>query len=952
MSLNPQALWDQYVSPLGAEFHALFSKSTRSSDLLDLVIKPSAHTGTNYRSIESNQYVTGRADDTALTLAGPDLPPESWHDLTFFTNEMEIDRGRNLAPKQRAVFGQHIVFTFEYDWDDLGFFKEQLGWLLPSKQGPKISKISRLYEHCCQWADFRGICVVWSGSKSLHLHFVLETTTFQKRHPWIVAPYDGIKHQWDDLERDVARILAPSSKPNGDANKADDNLKSPIAYRRLPGGTRILKKPNLLGMPAGMHVPQVVLWENIRKRAPRGVSGLFFSPSNFAAIGNRKSKNVASSQSIGGGLTADEIRYCEAQLRAIYVGYPALHDLTFDAGRALWKARFSNSPQDQNASSIMLETHQTVQVNGSHAAPPPKKLPFPLAAMMQMWCSRYHREQANQRAAAARIISPANDDESDAYLVEAGPLERRFGPQFLQSIRSAVDGEEARSILETHLPDLIEQERISLVRGPEGVAKTGSIMTCHPEIVRRIGQAGLTMYAFADYRNAEEKCAAFNRLGHPGLRGVVWKSFSRAYAEICKELEITPITYADVAKAGHQSLWSEITNKQSMVIDALKARHAAMWKEIGEATPVLFSVHDVAHRWHEQGRTRRLWTKSFWRNAADEGPQIEETRLAFLVHDEIKIRTFCDLVSASVIAWLLAMRDQNPAIWRENHFSLQAKALENYAAIQKSPGDKLIDVAEAKRLLSVMNWDEVTTADTGEYVVRDADETDLDIYARRHGKKWLAAPKRWWREGNRQIADRIVFLTTEAVPTAAARKAHPSIFVVDFETDQVPSDNVETAAKRYVTTENLPDIIEKRIPELREETQQDWSVVSNKIAALKPDLQINAMTHAAARGSNSLIGKNIFQTATFIAAEQYEELQALNAWTGRTDLVLMTHIDELNQSCGRNLRFRRRGRERHLLLINRRLYDLLNASGMFGSLRYRLSLHMDNDDRKNERREG
>src|SRR5215212_2688053 len=57
--------------------------------------------------------------------------------------------------------------------------------------------------------------------------------------------------------------------------------------------------------------------------------------------------------------------------------------------------------------------------------------------------------------------------------------------------------------------------------------------------------------------------------------------------------------------------------------------------------------------------------------------------------------------------------------------------------------------------------------------------------------------------------------------------------------------------------------------------------------------------------------------------DEYERLQALNAWTGRSDLVGLRHIDEFNQSAGRNLGFRKRGEVRHVLLVNRRLFGLL-----------------------------
>jgi hypothetical protein len=85
----------------------------------------------------------------------------------------------------------------------------------------------------------------------------------------------------------------------------------------------------------------------------------------------------------------------------------------------------------------------------------------------------------------------------------------------------------------------------------------------------------------------------------------------------------------------------------------------------------------------------------------------------------------------------------------------------------------------------------------------------------------------------------------------------------------------------------------------------------------------DTLPHVKARGSNDLIGKNVVQTMTWMTPDEYEKLQALNAWTGRSDLVGLRYIDEFNQTAGRNLGFRRRGDVRHVLLVNRRLFDRL-----------------------------
>ena len=100
----------------------------------------------------------------------------------------------------------------------------------------------------------------------------------------------------------------------------------------------------------------------------------------------------------------------------------------------------------------------------------------------------------------------------------------------------------------------------------------------------------------------------------------------------------------------------------------------------------------------------------------------------------------------------------------------------------------------------------------------------------------------------------------------------------------------------------------------------------------------------AARGSNEFIGQDLAQTMTFLTPGEVERLEALNAWTGRSDLIRLRHIDQFNQSCGRNLGFRRRGDVRHDLLISHRLLGCLMGD-VLGRSRYDLRLHLTRDRR-------
>lgn len=61
----------------------------------------------------------------------------------------------------------------------------------------------------------------------------------------------------------------------------------------------------------------------------------------------------------------------------------------------------------------------------------------------------------------------------------------------------------------------------------------------------------------------------------------------------------------------------------------------------------------------------------------------------------------------------------------------------------------------------------------------------------------------------------------------------------------------------------------------------------------------------------------------FMSPAKYERVQAISAWAGRFDACLLRHVDEFNQTAGRNMGFRGREGSRHHLLVNPRLFALL-----------------------------
>ncbi len=163
--------------------------------------------------------------------------------------------------------------------------------------------------------------------------------------------------------------------------------------------------------------------------------------------------------------------------------------------------------------------------------------------------------------------------------------------------------------------------------------------------------------------------------------------------------------------------------------------------------------------------------------------------------------------------------------------------------------------------------------------------------------------------------------------------------IFELETPLVPRDPVDVHPSRFVRGDNLATLCQ----EFRDDhPDDDYFVISNRAK-----MMTETMSHMVARGSNELIGRNIVQTMTFMTPDEYERLQALNAWTGRSDLVGLRHIDEFNQTAGRNLGFRKRGDAKHVLLVNRRLFNLLMeaGTGVLARSRYRMRLRLDRDQR-------
>jgi hypothetical protein len=602
-----QALWRQYVLPLGKKYLTMFEAADerRDTELYRRVIQPGLFTGETYIALDLITKRDGRNHDIAEEVASGRHHETAWRACEYFTNAMTVDDPNHSArPTDRSLFTGSVVFTFEFDRDEVAFLKEQLDWL-PRAASWRGCRMGELFDHCSQFPDFEGLTVNWAGNKSLHIHAVFSTAPYRNEHGEVASPARGLSEHWRVLADDVVRILAPSPKSDGKGGQTpmlpDSTLSSPIAYRRLPGGHRKLLKANLLGMPAGMLVPQIVLCERYRKRARQESATLFFSPSRFASIPESRvapANRIAST--IGETLTPEQICYCSDALREFFPGPDGFifHDLSFDRSQNQHCARFYNGLGDKTPSSVMYETHRTVLVNGAAVVPEHWRdaLPCSLGQFIALLCDRLARETAERECHSDD--DSQRDDEGNLSYLHDDPGSQRIGVEFRDAFGSTVvDSATAQATMQEHLPRLVETEGISLVRGPEGCSKTTSLFKRHADIMSRLrnrGFCGLAAYGFADYDNVIEKIEGFNSINRDGKYvAVMWPSFSRTYEMTCSKLNVVPITDDERRKRGHRSLWAMVESTQPEIIEEFRRLHRTMWDEIGDREPVIFTVHQV-----------------------------------------------------------------------------------------------------------------------------------------------------------------------------------------------------------------------------------------------------------------------------------------------------------------------------------------------------------------------
>ena len=135
-----------------------------------------------YLPVSDRVKLKGKLPDFSQDVGGPVTP----FPCRYFTNALAIPEGYapdfdvELAPRpiERATNVGLIFVTIEFDPKTVGEVEETLASTRRSEG--KDSGLSLVDSELRQFKDYRGYCVVFSGSKSLHFHLVFDMHHLEK----------------------------------------------------------------------------------------------------------------------------------------------------------------------------------------------------------------------------------------------------------------------------------------------------------------------------------------------------------------------------------------------------------------------------------------------------------------------------------------------------------------------------------------------------------------------------------------------------------------------------------------------------------------------------------------------------------------------------------------------------------------------------------------------------
>ncbi len=285
-----------------------------------------------------------------------------------------------------------------------------------------------------------------------------------------------------------------------------------------------------------------------------------------------------------------------------------------------------------------------------------------------------------------------------------------------------------------------------------------------------------------------------------------------------------------------------------------------------------------------------------------------DTRITLLIHDEIATKDLITLLPKEVTDYV--------ETYRHNGYFPNESDLFNYGEFKRyvkgypAPmvDDQPLDFNTVLKLLEFKSERTITVADNHEY----GEFKNYCYYESEIGSQWVFQRNEWIN----RAARRTLLLTAENVPCEVARW-RDDIEVVELDVPLCPFKPLKVVKAR-LSADTVKEYAENLQGEYLAKNGKKLSVISNKVSELR-----DTITHHSARGSNVFMARPIASIFTPNHPKVWAYLEALNAITGLTDMVRRRHLDELNQTIGRNWGFRYRQGAEHTVHMGTSLFNAM-----------------------------
>jgi hypothetical protein len=826
--------------------------------------------------------------------------PESERSLpfpaTYFTNGLVVPENYDCpsfdpegaaAPKSRATNIGFLIITHEFDCKTTEQFESILSWTRGQNGDLSKSVLSRWDSELLTFKEYRGYSVVFAGRRSLHFHFMFSTEHLEH------APFDatGVQRQtnaaqqsalmhnahsiyWDNALEALHRVLTP-------ACPSDPKLRSLTQWRRCPWGIRILEKDApFLGLSKGTRVPQIVIRERIRARAPKG-SKEFAVPPSFSlsdplpATRPKKTANIVAAITNGEAMLAMLQQICAAEWGS---EYPKPVSIKVQDGE--WLFNFQNHEQDRHPSTIVLGEYRKLKFGGEHSFQSDYFLPDQMTAQEL-------GDHVNARCGGIKetaIDAPSVDQQHTMETpAKSTGVVQGYADAWMNSFSRDIEISQSRDKhIETYRTRLIRTlgqvrafENPYVIKAVEGLGKTSAhfspiALEAFDGAVDSYRRGDPTQrfsgFAFRSHDQARQKAEECRAAGH---HAVVVASFWHHYEKVCEENRQEPLPAHSFADASSHGVLAEIKRKQPEIYTLLEERRKSLWKSgsFDSGTTILFLTHALAQTWHYSRTTRNWYHPDF-----DPSDSTQDLRDQFVldhvVFDELETDEFLHILSEPTYAIVQRKQREHqnwrnlPRLLRFNIFASLQLGHELPASTTFEAFDELMRLDLSKLDAVEMNYEAIPFGN---------DNTSSGIYRRRDGKKYYIAARQWPFVSTTKWA----FLTTENLMTDIVFQVYEKQYgknnpLVRLDLDHLPG-LYPIQVPIYIDKRSVADRHQPKVSQLaREIVDADANavVISNGVVGVE-----RVLTFQKSKGMNDLNDKNIYVILTPLAPEQIRPVE-------------------------------------------------------------------------------